>query len=223
MALPAHILDRLPAQLRRNSLIRDASSLLGDRADSPEALPEQLLQGELLPGAVVEFSLDGLGGFGTSLALAAVRRVQSEGRLAAFIDPSASLHAPGVVRAGVELSRLIVVEPSLEALGRVAVRMAESRLFGVVVIDTLGSPSMPFEIPGGAWTRVVRRLALAVEQTENSVLLLTDRSMPRALPLPVKRRIEISRVGKKQLVARIVRDRQGRMTGPLPVDLPHVA
>jgi len=154
------------------------------------------------------------------LGLAACRQAQREGGYAAFIDPSASLHAPGLIRAGVELSRLVVIQPDVEAMGRVAVRMAESRLFGVLVIDTLGSPGFPADLPLGPWARVVRKLALAIENTGNSILLLTDGTLPRAVPLPVAQRIEVSRRGENELFARVARDQRGRLTDAVRVAWP---
>jgi recombination protein RecA len=63
----------------------------------------------------------------------------------AFIDPSASLFAPGVARLGVELSRLLVVRPDIDAVERTAVRIAEARAVAMLVIDlrgALGSQSL---------------------------------------------------------------------------------
>ncbi len=118
------------------------------------------------------------------------------------------------MRAGVELARLLVVCPTLEALPRVALRVVESRAFAVVVIDTLGLPGRPMHVALAKWPRIVRRLALAVEGTAASVLLITDGSATRGLPLPVAQRIELCRPSPGELSVRIAKDRQGRVSSP---------
>ncbi len=221
-----------------------------------------LPDGGLPKGAVVELSsFRGLDR-GTSFALSACASAQAAARLrsgddrtegawCAFVDPFRSLHAPGVVRAGVDLDRLFVVRPEPSALARVAVRVAESRAFSIVVIDTV-QPLCLFR-DGGAvvhtrilldrWATIVRRLAIAIEKSDVTVLLLTDTSVARAAPLPTAMRIELSRganvltpsgpfrtagsgdllvPGRESelpLVMRIAKDRRGRVTAPAPIVL----
>ncbi len=96
-----------------------------------------LLPDSGFPRGVVELSASrGLGG-ATSVALAAVRAGQACGKHAwcAWIDPEESLHAPGLVAAGVDLARLLVVRASRGQLGRVAVKVVSSAAFEVVVVD----------------------------------------------------------------------------------------
>ena len=80
----------------------------------------------------------------------------------AFVDPSASLHGPGVARAGVTLERLLVVRPPLSALSRVALRIVESKAFAVVVIDTAkeGEEARPicFANPEIVWSSEEKRV-----------------------------------------------------------------
>src|ERR1700704_1436560 len=73
-----------------------------------EALPDGGL-----PRGVVEFAAPHALGGSTSVALAAVRAGQARGEKAwcAWIDPEGTLHAPGVVAAGVDLARMLVVRP----------------------------------------------------------------------------------------------------------------
>ncbi|MCE7894882.1 MAG: recombinase A, partial [Sorangiineae bacterium PRO1] len=132
----------------------------------------------------------------------------------AFVDASSSLHGPGVAEAGVELGRLLVVRPPLEALSRVSLRLVESRAFALVVIDTMGAPGHPVDVSLGTWPRVVRRLAMAVEGTSACVLLVTDSRASRPLPLPVAQRIELSRPSEHELGVRVAKDKHGRVSSP---------
>ncbi len=110
-----------------------------------------------LPRGVVELSAPRALGGSTSVALAAVRAGQGRSKSAwcAWLDPEGTLHAPGVVAAGVDLARMLVVRGPRAQLGRVAVKMVESGAFEVVVIDfdaVPGAERASFE-PGGASAR----------------------------------------------------------------------
>lgn len=230
MELPAHILERLPPELRRNSLLRAADSLSDEttraawRNGSPKAplspsnplieWPQRLLQGDLPRGGVVELALSGgCSGGGTGVALRTCVKAQQEGRqlrgqadLCAFVDPGRSLHAPGLLAAGVELDRLLVVRPSIENLSRVTLKLAESGLFSVICVDTIGASSAPLDLPLAAWVRIVRRLTLALEGSDRTLLLLTDKSAPRPIPLPVAQRLDLTRVSLSELELEVKRD-----------------
>jgi recombination protein RecA len=119
-----------------------------------------------------------------------------------------------VVRSGVALERMLVVRPGREALSRVAIRLVESQAFAVVVVDLAGVPGAPLDVPLGAWPRIVRRLALALEGTEGVVLLVTDAGAARPLPLPVAQRIELARPAADELALRVAKDRRGRISAP---------
>lgn len=192
-----------------------------------DALPD----GGLPRGAVVEIASPRMLGRATAIALRACAAFQAEARLrsgdttsgawCAFIDPWSTLHAPAVVASGVDPARLLVVRSPIEALSRVAVRVAESRIFGVVVLDT---SSVPGIAPTGGirldrWGTVVRRLSLAVERTDTTVVLLTDRSAPRAMPLPVALRLEVSSTLSGSVQLRVAKDRHGRVAAPALVSL----
>lgn len=197
-----------------------------------------LPDGGLPRGAVVELSsVHGLG-HATSVALGACAAAQAEARLrsgdpktvgawCAFLDPWATLHAPAVARSGVDLKRLLVVRPPLETLvttlPRIAVRIAQSRAFSLIAIDLAGVPGAGHagaSVPLDRWVNVVRRLALAVEKTDTTVLLSTDASMHRALPLPVALRLELASVGAEWLV-RVAKERHGRVAAAA-APLPHI-
>lgn len=210
------------------------------------ALPD----GGLPKGAVVELtSWRGLDR-STSFALSACASAQAAARLrsgdertagawCAFIDPWKTLHAPGVIRAGIDLHRLLVLRPESSSLARVAVRVAESRVFSVVVIDTVSPPGIVSSgrerLSLDRWATIVRRLSIAIERSDVTVLLLTDASVHRSVVLPTAMRLELSREpnalgsnmpedimipGRERelpLLMRVAKDRRGRVTGPASI------
>lgn len=200
------------------------------------SLEELLPDGGIPRGAVVEIASPHGLARATSFALATCAAAQAEatlrgggprslGAFCAFIDPWSTLHAPAVLRHSVDLERLLVVRPPLDALARVAVRMAESRAFAVLVIDTVGPPGAVVPDAGhpvessvrlDRWSTVVRRLALAVERTDTALLLLTDVAAPRPLPLPVALRLELAR-SPTQWQLRVAKDRHGRVRSPVAI------
>jgi hypothetical protein len=230
MALPAHLLDRLPTAALRQRGVRigpgpagsgHSGSIKNGLSLGVEALNRVLPDYGLPRGAVIELSVHGGSALGTSLGLAACRAAQQEvigqgGRMpwCAFLDPSGTLYGPGVAAAGVDLERLLVVRPSVEALSRVALRIVESAACVVTVIDTLGVPGQSLNVNLTAWLRVVRRLAMGVDGTAHSVILLTDAAEPRPLPLPVAQRIELERPSADKLLVRVVKDKHGRVSSP---------
>lgn len=226
MALPAHLLERLPAAaLRQHGVHIGQTSGEGPSTAGfslgVEALNRVLPDHGLPRGSVIELSIHGGSALGTSLGLAACRAAQQSALerggsvpWCAFLDPSGTLFGPGVAAAGVDLERLLVVRPSLEALSRIALRIVESAACAVTVIDLLGVPGQPLSINLTAWLRVVRRLAMGVDGTPNSVILLTDAALPRPLPLPVAQRIELERPSEGKLTVRVVKDKQGRISAP---------
>ena len=192
-------------------------------------LDEVLPGGGLPRGAVVELSAPRGLARATTLALAACASAQasarargqsdSAGAWCAFLDPTMTLFAPGVVTAGVDLTRLLVVRPPLAALARVAVRVVASRAFSVVVIDTAGVPGGAAGVRLDRWSTVTRRLALAIEGGDTTVLLLTDRQQHRSMPLPVAMRIELERPAEERMSIRIAKDRHGRVSAPAMIPL----
>jgi recombination protein RecA len=181
-----------------------------------------LPDGGLPRGAVVELSAPHALGGATSLALAAVTAGQgrNEDAWCAWIDPEGSLHAPGVVAAGVELSRMLVVRPPRPQLGRVAVKLVASGAFDVIVVDLhpIGDRRTPHENRSGGGLRkewapevFVRKLGLAAEPSAATVLLLTDSTQARAVPWPVALRLDLLRPSRRELSVRIAKDRRGRI------------
>lgn len=175
-----------------------------------------------LPRGIVELAAPFSLGGATSVALAAVRAGQGRAKEAwcAWIDPEASLYAPGVVRAGVDVSRLLVVCPERAAVGRTAVKVVASGAFEVVVVDVdamsrSGSPQRSdrhtLRKKPLAPEVLVRKLALAAEPNGATVLLLTDSTRPRAVPWPVALRLELRRPSLGDLSVRVAKDRRGRV------------
>ncbi len=201
------VLSSLPAALHKTGVVRMASSPGAlAKARTPEeelSLSEEwqgkLSRGELASG-VTELASDGGIAMGTSIAIRACFRVQDSARSAfgvvpwcAFVDPTGSLYAPGVHAAGVDLSRLLIVRPDAESITRATLRLVESKVFPLVVVDLMGLPGENFDLSLHSWVRVVRRLSRALEGSSHSVLLLTDKNTKRTLPLPVTERLVLSR------------------------------
>jgi recombination protein RecA len=188
-------------------------------------LPDQ----GILRGGVVELAVLGSSALATTLSLHAVRSVQlaekdsSSRQWCAFVDPSSTLYAPGVRALGVDLERLLVVRPPLEALGRTALKLVESAVFSLIVIDTVGTLGSSLDVPLANWSRIVRRLSMGIDGTNRSVLLITDAKEPRALPLPVAQRIELSQPSAGRLGIRVAKDRRGRITAAREIECRHVA
>jgi hypothetical protein len=179
-----------------------------------------------LPRGVVELAAARALGGATSVALAAVRAGQQRGPRAwcAWIDPEGTLHAPGVVAAGIELDRMLVVRPPRAEVGRVAVKLVASGAFEVIVVDVDAVPGAPPSEargkPGGKPARghsqndaqvLVRKLALKAEESGATVMLLTDSTRPRAVPWPVALRLELSRPSGDELAVRVAKERRGRV------------
>ncbi len=201
------------------------------------ALDEALPRHGLVQGSVVELQVRGASGAATSFALCACRAAQlasqklasqklasaqgwqaarslePERQWCAFIDPSASLFAPGVARLGVALDRLLVVRPDVDAVERVAIRIAEAKAISLLVIDLRGALG-DLPVASHRWPRTVRRLALAVRHLATTVLMITPAEPRASLPLPVAMRLEFARVSTERFSVRVGKERSGRVSPP---------
>jgi hypothetical protein len=189
------------------------------------ALDDVLPRHGLLQGSVTELQVHGASGAATSFALCACRAaqragdgVESQRRWCAFIDPSASLFAPGLFRLGVDLDRLLVVRPSIDAIERVAIRIAEANAFGLLVIDLRGALG-DLSVSSQRWPRTVRRLALAIKPLATSVLLITSAEPRQPLPLPVVMRLEFTRSSAESFEVRVGKERNGHVSSPRVVPM----
>jgi recA bacterial DNA recombination protein len=210
------------------------TDLTSARALGVEALDRALPDGGLPRGQVTELAVSAHAGLGTSIGLWACRAAQTdsswEGSVpwCAFLDPAGTLYAPGVIAAGVQLERLLVLRPGVESLQRVALKLAESRVFSVIVIDTLSSRFSPQPVALSksqtgtvqagkphaeklqSWERAVRRLAIAIQGTGVQVVLMTDLAAPRPMALPVALRLEVNHESLGRLSVRVTKDKRGR-------------
>jgi len=178
-----------------------------------------------IPRGIVELASPHALGGSTSVALAVVRAAQAKDprTWCAWLDPESTLYAPGMVMAGVDLARLLVVRPPRAELGRIAVKVAAAHACDVIVIDMDPVPGAEVSAKGQAgqgtarprrkraWPAdvLVRKLALYAEDAGVSILLLTDSLAPRAVPWPVALRLELSR-GPDTLALRVAKDRRGK-------------
>lgn len=184
---------------------------------------DDLLPDHGLPRGVVEVRAPRTLGGSTSVALAAVRAAHEKDERAwcAWIDPDGMLYAPAVAMAGVHLNRLAIVRPPRRDILRIAVKVARSQAFEVIVMDL--DPAPGNEVPGNAGnprrrTRqrdaslevFVRKLALLAAEGGATVLVLTDATISRSAPLPVALRLELARM-ESAISVRIGKDRHGRV------------
>src|SRR5947209_2587059 len=120
-------------------------------------LSSVLPEGGFPEGGVVELASPANLGHGLGIALAACSAsqrasAQSGGETAwcAFLDPDATLFGPAVQASGVCLERLLVVRSPRPLLAKVALRVALSHIFSVIVVDVAG-------VPGGSSSKASPR------------------------------------------------------------------
>lgn len=170
-----------------------------------------------LPLGVTELSSERALGT-TALSLAAIRaaHVRDPRAWCAWIEVGDTLHAPGLVASGVDLSRLLVVRPPARDAMRVSVRVAASGAFDVIVIDAFAFVQNTPENKGVrpkqsiAPEVFVRKLALMAEQHGARIVLLTDSSAHKSMPWPVALRLDVSRA-PSELLVHVAKERHGRL------------
>lgn len=176
-----------------------------------------------------------LRGGATTIALSALRAAHeaaSDAWCAWVTTPSrvAGLYAPSAAQAGVDLDRLLVVRADPAQLARAVVKVTASGAFDVVVVDAFTGlegrldPGLPERGMSAAAARraarppkvdgslVVRKLALAAEESGATIVLLTNAYAPRPMPWPVALRLEVER-RPEAIAVRVTKDRRGRVTG----------
>lgn len=223
--------------LARLGILHGTEALLPARAVLPLGWPEleRVLPDRGLPRGVVEIAalprLHGkvssgsscpvsMTGGATSIAIAAIRAALGADAHAwcAWITPAhadaPSLYAPALAQAGVDLERLLIVRPAPEALARTAVKVSSSGAFAIVVIDAphrndlRSSQRTGSGVVHDAGAVVVRKLALAAEESGTTSLLLTSALDPRTVAWPVAIRLEVER-RPDALSVRVTKDRRG--------------
>jgi len=215
MALPLALLDRLPPEFldRAKSLgVTVGATTTDTRPSDLESEADHL---GLLPGQITELCTLPEGGTATRLALLSCATAQrGPGQatdapllFSAFVDPTRSLFAPGVAALGVELDHLLVVRPPPSELAKITLKLTRSRVFSLIVVDTLGIPGHFIQLDFRDWYRVVRQLKVALEGVPTSILLLTDTTRPRPVQLPVDRRLVLRRSHPERVELRVMKDR----------------
>jgi hypothetical protein len=186
-----------------------------------------LPEGGFPQGSVVELASPANLGHGLGVALAACSASQGAsvrrgGEMAwcAFLDPDRTLFGPAVQASGVSLERFLVLRPARHLLAKVAVRVALSHIFSVIVVDVAAVPGVSLSTKAhraesmDVWSKVTRRLSLAVEKTPTTVFLLTRSEAHRPAALPAAMRVELECAGPESLFVRVAKDRFGRVTSP---------
>jgi recombination protein RecA len=181
-------------------------------------------------GSVVELASPANLGHGLGIALAACAASQESsvrggGEMAwcAFLDPDHTLFGPAVQASGVCLDRMLVLRPPRQLLAKVAVKVALSRIFSVVVVDVAAVPGATLSKARTrsesmeAWAKVTRRLSLAVEKTPTTVFLLTRSEAERPSALPAAMRVELENAAPGSLVVRVAKEKFGRVSVPRKV------
>lgn len=173
---------------------------------------EELLPDRGYPQGVVELCATQRLGGATTLALGAIAALHAADpeAYAAWVDPDGSLYAPGVLAAGVDLARLLVVRPPWERMTETAVKIASSSAFPLVVVDVDPQGAHVGRRPLGSRGELfVRKMQLAAETAQGTVFLLTDAHAGRS-SLPVSIRLRLER-RKHAVSVRIDKDRHGRI------------
>jgi recombination protein RecA len=199
MAIP---LELLSSSVRLASALGDRSHAPSRSCDWPEL--DRALPDGGMPHAVVEITCAHRAFAGaTRVAAASVRaaHVRDARAWCAWIDSNATLYAPGLARAGVDLARLLVMRPPRELAARVMVKAATSGAFDVMIVE-LHDTRVSWKV----MDKLVRKLAIAAETHGTSILLLAS---PHRDPWPVALRLEIARV-EDGIDVRVTKDRFGR-------------
>jgi recombination protein RecA len=174
------------------------------------------------PSGITELTAPRALGGATLIATQAIAMAQREGPVTcAWLDPEGSLHAPGLLQQGVDLSRLLVVRPPREKLRAVAVRIARSGAVAMLAIDfhPVGGRALPAPRAMND-ERWVRRLQLGCEEGGAVALLITDARAKQSAPLPVALKLLLEHRSPHVLRVTVLKERQGRIGEPTEVEFP---
>lgn len=175
------------------------------------------------PIGVTELSSRGALGGSTLILSQTMALLQRDPEVScAWVDPEGTLHAPGLMQQGVELQRLLVVQPPRARLQAVAVRIARSGAVATLAVDfhPVGGKSAPPPLRGQQEDRWVRRLQLACEEGGAAALLVTDARVLQGSPLPVSLKLLLEHVAPARLVVTVLKERAGRVGQSTEVGLP---
>lgn len=177
---------------------------------------DALLPDHGLPRGVIEVRAPKALGGSTLVALAAMRSLHRADAQSwcAWLDPEASLYAPGVAMAGVDLNRLLVIRPPRAEVLRMALKAVRSSAFGLIAIDVDPAHHEHARSPRDRFRQdievFVRKAALLAGESGATVLLLTDANVSRSVPLPVALRLELTRT-QHALRVHVAKERYGRI------------
>ena len=212
-------------------------------------LDDWLADGGLPRGVSVLSSPQSVGG-ACELAVRVLAQLHaSRPCLAAWVDPSRSLFAPGLLLRGVDLARLVVVRPSAEApehRAMAAMELVVSGAFAAVVVDLddpWGSSPQRAQKPHAQKSeaqkpaenlrsematlrrdlaqeeRFLRRLTDASKKAGTAVLLLANSSRRRSAPLAAALRLTCTMPEINTLCLAVDHDRRGTPRAPITVPL----
>ena len=160
--------------------------------------------------ALTEILASRQGSGGLSLVLPALARLSRRRRWLAWVAPPHVPYAPALARAGVELSRVLLVHP----------RTAEEGLWAVEQALRSGTCSAVLAWLEGGGSRGMRRLQLAAEAGGTwGVLFRPARAAREASPAALRLRLEPAPRG---VAVHILKRRGGWATGPLRLELDRV-
>jgi hypothetical protein len=188
----------------------------------PPWLAPALPDGGFPIGVTELSSLRALGGATLiiSQAIALIQRKELEVSCA-WLDPERTLHGPGLMQQGVELPRLLVVQPPRQRLQAIAVRVARSGAVALLAIDfhPVGGKSAPAPSRQSD-ERWVRRLQLGCEEGSTAALLVTDARVKQSATLPVALKVQLEHVSPKLLRVTVLKERTGRVGQSTEVEFP---
>jgi cell division inhibitor SulA/protein ImuA len=175
------------------------------------ALDRELPGGGLPSGALSEILSDSRGIGELSFLAPLLGSAKADGRLVAWIAPPWLPYAPALVRAGLALDRMLVVQPEK---GLDGLWSAEQALRSGACHAVLAWLDASLGRDGYAW---LRRLAMAAETGKSCGILM--RSMAAAgQPTPAQVRLALAPENER-LSVRILKRRGPPCTHPIPIDL----
>ena len=189
------VVERLREQIRRMQAAPRRS--LGKVRTGIGPLDAVLPEGGFWLGQAVE--LQGEAATGRTSVARAVAEATGTARLCAWVDGAKELYAPAAHALGVDLQRLLVVQPRAPGqLAWAAVQLLRSGAFAVVVLDLThtGVRLSPVE---------VRRLQEAAGQGGALLLMISSRECPAEGAL----RLELEPWGQDGVRVEVARSRQG--------------
>lgn len=165
-------------------------------------------------GAVSEllFARPGIGEL--TLLVPALARLSREGRWLALVAPPYVPYAPALMRAGVDLARAIVVEPGAarEALWAAEQALRAGACGAVLLWREEVEP------------KALRRLQLAAETGGGlGVLFRSLRHVGESSPAALRLRLKGIAGRRRRLEVAVLKRRGGWPTGPITVEVDHVA